>query len=87
MEKDYIYNVLLERGYNTYTARLVTEELLKLHKPLSEYLTYWLGNESHRKDFIIQMERQMTYPAALLTMEWLINEPKIALKSLKRKIR
>ena len=36
MEKDYIYNVLLERGYNTYTARLVTEELLKLHKPLSE---------------------------------------------------
>ena len=34
MEKDYIYNVLLERGYNTYTARLVTEELLKLHKPL-----------------------------------------------------
>ena len=39
MEKDYIYNVLLERGYNTYTARLVTEELLKLHKPLSEYLT------------------------------------------------
>lgn len=95
MEKDYIYNVLLERGYNTYTARLVAEELLKLHKPLSEYLTYWLDNESHRKDFIIngysifqlQMERQMTYPAALLTMEWLINEPKIALKSLKRKIR
>ena len=71
MEKDYIYNVLLERGYNTYTARLVTEELLKLHKPLSQ----------------LQMERQMTYPAALLTMEWLINEPKIALKSLKRKIR
>ena len=45
MEKDYIYNVLLERGYNTYTARLVTEELLKLHKPLSEYLTYWLHIE------------------------------------------
>ena len=94
MEKDYIYNVLLERGYNTYTARLVAEEL-KLHKPLSDYLTYWLGNESYRKDFTIngysifqlQMERQMTYPAALLTMEWLINEPKIALKSLKRKIR
>ena len=58
MEKDYIYNVLLERGYNTYTARLVAEELLKLHKPLSDYLAYWLGNE-----------------------------PEIALKSLKRKIR
>ena len=55
MEKDYIYNVLLERGYNSI--------------------------------FQLQMERQMTYPAALLTMEWLINEPKIALKSLKRKIR
>ncbi len=54
MEKDYIYNVLLERGYNTYTARLVTEELLKLHKPLSEYLIYWLGNESHRKRFYNQ---------------------------------
>lgn len=95
MEKDYIYNVLLERGYNTYTARLVAEELLKLHKPLSDYLTYWLGNESCRKDFAtngysilrLQMERQMTYPAALLTMEWLMNEPEIALKSLKRKIR
>ena len=49
MEKDYIYNVLLERGYNTYTARLVAEELLKLHKPLSDYLAYWLGNESCRK--------------------------------------
>ncbi len=28
----------------------------------------------------LQMERQMTYPAALLTMEWLMNEPEIALK-------
>lgn len=95
MEKDYIYKVLTERGYNAYEARLASEELLKLHEPLDEYLSCWLQDEADRKDFEIhpyslsqlQAERQMNYPAALLTMDWLIKEPDKAMESLNRKMK
>lgn len=95
MEKDYIYNVLLKRGYNTYTAQLAAEDLSQLSKPLSDYLLRWLSDESCREDFItlgysisqLQAERQMNYPAALLTMDWLIKEPEKAIESLKHIIK
>lgn len=95
MEKDYIYNVLMERGYSAYTAQLVTEDLFKLHEPLNDYLLCWLHNESDKKNFAaynhsisqLQAERQMNYPAALLTMDWLIKEPEKAIESLNRRIK
>lgn len=95
MEKEYIYNILLGRGYNTYTAQLVAEDLSQLCTPLSDFLSRWLSNESYREDFAVngysifqlQSERQMNYPAALLTMDWLIKEPEKAIESLNGKIK
>lgn len=90
MEKNYIYNVLLERGYDEKSARLVAAELTMLHKPLDIYLEKWVRNGADITDYDasgysvkqLMEERGMTYPAALLTMDWLIKEPEKAVQSL-----
>ena len=93
MEKDYIYNVLLERGYGEKSARLVTTDLMLLHEPLDTYFEKWVQNESDIIDYNgysvrqLMEERGMAYPAALLTMDWLIKEPKKAIESLNGKIK
>ena len=95
MEKDYIYNVLLERGYDERSAQLVATELMILNKPLDTLLGRWILNGSEISDYdaygysIKQLmeERNMTYPAALLTMDWLMKEPDAAVASLKRGIK
>ena len=95
MEKNYIYNVLLERGYDENSARLVATELTMLHDPLDVYLEKWVQNKSDIMNYDangysvkqLMEERGMTYPAALLTMDWLIKEPDAAVASLKRRIK
>lgn len=95
MEKEYIFNVLLERGYDEKSAQLVATELMTLNKPLDTYLEKWVQKESDISDYdaygysIKQLmeERNMTYPAALLTMDWLMKEPDEATASLKRGIK
>lgn len=95
MEKNYIYNVLLERGYDENSARLIAAELTMLHKPLDAYLEKWVQNGTDITDYSVNgysikqlmAERGMTYPAALLTMDWLIKEPDAAVASLKRGIK
>ena len=95
MDKNYIYNVLLERGYDEKSAQLVTTELMTLNKPLNTFLERWMQNESDISEYSDQgysikqlmEERNMTYPAALLTMDWLMKEPNTAIASLKRGIK
>lgn len=95
MEKDYIYNVLLGRGYDEKSAQLVAVELMDLSQPLDAYLVKWMQDESDMQDYnlhgysIKQLmeERNMAYPAALLTMDWVIKEPDAAVASLKRGIK
>lgn len=91
MKKDYIYNVLIERGYDERSAQLVVTELMTLTQPLDAYLEKWLQDKSDISECdahgysIKQLmeERNMTYPAALLTMDWLMKEPDAAIASLK----
>ena len=45
---------------------------------------YEVGEFSLKK---LQEERRMNYPAALLTLDWLIKEPEAALRSLNRGIK
>ncbi|MDM8155777.1 hypothetical protein QUW14_16005 [Bacteroides gallinaceum] len=95
MEKDYIYNVLLGRGYDEKSAQLVAVELMDLSQPLDAYLVKWMQDESDMQDYSLHdysikqlmEERNMAYPAALLTMDWLIKEPDAAVASLKRGIK
>lgn len=95
MEKNYIYNKLIERGYDDKSACLIIPDLMQLHNPLDKYLELWIQDKTQESDYILNnysvkqlmKERNMTYPAALLTMDWLIKEPNQAIKSLKRGIK
>ncbi len=93
--EELVYKTLLERGYNEKTARMVLPDLLGLSEPLKSLLKAWLENEKQQSDYAIagfsvsemQKERGMNYPAALLTIDWLIKEPETAKKSLTKGLR
>lgn len=95
MEEQTIVNILEQRGYDTRSAKLVAGELLQLSNPLDKLFAEWIEMESCNKDFstngyslfTLMKDRNMTYPAALLTMDWLIKDPANALNSLKRGIK
>lgn len=95
MEEQTIINILEQRGYDSRSAKLVAGELLHLSNPLNKLFEEWVEMESCKKDFSsngyslfsLMKKRDMTYPAALLTMDWLIKDPSSALNSLKRGIK
>lgn len=95
MEEQTIINILEQRGYDSRSAKLVAGELLELSNPLNDFFAEWIEMESCKKDFSINgyslftlmKERNMTYPAALLTMDWLVKDPANAIISLKRGIK
>lgn len=93
--EELVYKTLLERGYDEKTAKMVLPDLLDLSEPLKRLLKAWLENEKQQSDYAVagfsvlemQKERGMNYPAALLTIDWLIKEPEKAKESLKRGLR
>ena len=92
MEK--MKQTLMERGYTEKQAAFVASDLLKLDDNLKNGLQRWLvsGEET---DYTIEgvrlseLKRKfgMTYPAALLSMDWIVKEPELAMKSINRGIR
>jgi hypothetical protein len=93
--KELIYRTLIERGYSEHNANLMLNDLENLSSPLDKLLQEWIDSENQQPDFVyenyslhqFQNERKMEYPAALLTMDWLIKEPEKAKISLSRGIR
>ncbi len=91
--KDIIETKLKEQGYDSKSASLVAAELLKVDCSLNSLVEDWLNDK--QTDFEAQgytisglmKSRGMTYPAALLTIDWLIKEPEKAINSLKRGVR
>ena len=89
-----IYEALIENGYSEKSANLVLNELAQLSAPLNDCLVEWIET-GNCKDYAVdgfsifdfQENRKMKYPAALLTMDWLIKEPEKARESLKRGLR
>lgn len=94
MDKNTIVSVLTERGYNPRNAALAADDLMHLSSELKAALRRWLDTEEVA-DFsaegysVAQFMRQwgMKYPAALLTMDWILKEPEIAIQELKKGIR
>lgn len=90
MDKETMMKILEQKGYDKKSASLVANDLMQLESPLSDYLGQWVERDTIT-DYIVDgysivnlmQERSMTYPAALLTMDWIIKEPEKALKSLK----
>lgn len=89
-----IKDILAMRGYTAKQAVTVTAELEKIDWQLQKGLQIWLAEEKET-DYLIEgvklseLKRKfgMTYPAALLTMDWLIKEPELAMKSINRGIK
>ena len=92
MEK--IKEVLLERGSTDKQVNAVIYDLMIIDESLKEGFSLWLESEKET-DYTIQgialselrNKFGMTYPAALLTMDWLIKEPEKAIESINRGIR
>ena len=95
MDKLEILEILMQRGYTQRNASLVAEEMVYIAPQLQQYLEAWLMDKSYNENYEVgeyslkrlQEERRMNYPAALLTLDWLIKEPKAALRSLNRGIK
>lgn len=95
MDKLEIQEILMQRGYSERNAKLVANELIDIASQLIIHRDKWLDDKSYNADYVVGEfsisrlcdERRMNYPAALLTLDWLIKEPKAALKSLNRGIK
>lgn len=95
MEVNTLIEILQKRGYDYRSAKLVSVDLLNLSNPLSSFLESWLKDRTKEQNYELHgyslktfmEERNMSYPAALLTMDWLIKDPTSALISLKRGIK
>ena len=92
MEK--IKEVLLERGYAGKQVNTVINDLMAMDESLKEGFSLWIESEKET-DYTIQgitlselkNKFGMTYPAALLTIDWLIKEPEKAIESINRGIK
>ena len=84
----------MERGYTEKQAASVASDLLDVDEQLKDGIQHWLAtNEEEDYEIVgfklseLKQQFDMTYPAALLTIDWLIKEPDLAMKAIKRGIR
>jgi len=87
MEK--IKQMLLERGYAGKQVNTVINDLMAMDESLKEGFSLWIETEKETDCTIkgitlseLKKKFGMTYPAALLTMDWIIKEPEKAIESI-----
>lgn len=90
METDEIKEVLIQRGYNKTDAELMARELVLIDSHLNEPLELWLELKEESEVEVkgislkkLMQRNKLTYPAALLSVDWIYKEPDIALSVLK----
>jgi len=90
-----IKTTLSERGYTEKQIPVLEEKLTKIDLSLKQGLDNWLEDSNAETDYTIsgvtlseiKKKFKMTYPAALLTMDWVIREPEKAIESINKGIR
>ena len=92
MEK--IIAKLVSAGYPEAAAKVTAQELSQIDSSLNKALCSWLENGDETDMTIegftlseLKAKHKMTYPAALLTMDWLIKEPKVATIAIQKGIK
>lgn len=84
---------LLGQGLDTRSASMVATELTKVSPSLQKLVRKWIAGEqldyssNGYSVFGLMKSRRMTYPAALLTIDWIIKEPDKAIASLKKGVK
>lgn len=91
MNTNEIKEILVQRGYNENRAELVSRELIKIDpeliKPLNDWLKEGIETELEYQGVSllhIMQRGKLTYPAALLSIDWIYKDAEKALPILKR---
>lgn len=94
MNQKEIYNHLLDRDFDERTSEILAENLVNLtwdlHPLLEKWLSTGIETDFESNDMSIRRlmsDYDMQYQAALLTMDWILKEPEIALEVIKKGIR
>lgn len=90
MNTNEIKDILVQRGYNENRAELVARELTIIDSELIEPFDQWLskGTETEVEYkgvslMHLMQHYKLTYPAALLSIDWIYKDEEIALSILK----
>ena len=83
---DNIINILIERGYTEKAANIVAKDLLNLQDDLKEAAEQWIAtakepivsSNGYSTKLLMEKYPGMIYAAALLTIDWLGQEPEKA---------
>lgn len=91
---DTIKSILISRGYNEPSSALLENKLSDIDPSLNGLLENWLINGEERDITIsgislikLMNKFHMKYPAALLSMDWLIREPEKAKEAIEQGIK
>lgn len=87
-------DILINRGFTEKQATRLTEELSNIDERLQKALEKWL-KDGTETDFsaegfsVIGLKQQyeMTYPAALLSIDWVLKDPDNAVICIKKGLR
>ena len=86
--------ILIKRGYTEKQAKSAATELAHIDPRLKEALDRWLEDETetdfNAEGFSIlglKEKYEMTYPAALLSIDWVLKEPELAISCINKGIR
>lgn len=90
-----IKKILIERGYPEKAAETTASNIAKLSGEMKEAIQTWLhtnketdmGSNGYTISSLMNRFKGMTYPAALLTIDWLKREPETAKKAIERGLR
>ncbi len=81
-----IKQILIQRGYPENAAVLVAEKLSMISPRLKPALDTWLRTGAEPEECaegfstknLMKKQKNMKYPAALLSIDWLLRDPHIA---------
>ena len=93
MKENIKYILINEYGYTDHVAEVTAEDLLNLQPQLHAALRAWLDTRAitnvEVEGFSINrlMEREYTFPSALISLDWLLTEPDVAKAELTDELR
>ena len=94
MMKENIVQILVsELGYLDHVADITADDLINLQPQLQPILKKWLSDrevenvETNNISITQLISRGYTFPSALISMDWLLTEPEIAIKELSNELR